>query len=230
MPRRQIQPDDIGDLGDQLRIGRELERLRPPRPHPGVPPRPQYRVLRDLQLVGQQPRRPVRHPSRFGGGVKVVVMIVYRSTRRGRPGRLVLQPLDTGLGIPPAPQIHRRPGTSTNSAISTFDVPSAASNTILARVVSPTRIDVDRTIQVSTSRSPSRNPNGCARKPDPPARHRKGYWRRAALGARRSASQFAAVRRRPSGWTGSREPSGIARSARSSRLGATPSSRRTLSP
>jgi hypothetical protein len=50
--------------------------------------------------------------------------------------------------------------TPINSAISTFGVPSAASNTILARVANPARIDVDRTIPVNTSRSPSRNPNG----------------------------------------------------------------------
>jgi hypothetical protein len=35
--RVQIQPDNVGDLGDQLGIGRELERFGPPRLHPVMP-------------------------------------------------------------------------------------------------------------------------------------------------------------------------------------------------
>ena len=41
--RVQIQPNHIGDLGHQLRVGGELERLSPPRLHPVMPPGPQHR-------------------------------------------------------------------------------------------------------------------------------------------------------------------------------------------
>ena len=60
--RRQIQPDDVGDLGDQLGIGGELERLRPPRRHPERPPRLQHRGVVQLQPVREQPRRPMGNP------------------------------------------------------------------------------------------------------------------------------------------------------------------------
>jgi hypothetical protein len=36
----QVETDDVTDLGLQFRVGGELERLRPPRLHPVMPPRP----------------------------------------------------------------------------------------------------------------------------------------------------------------------------------------------
>ena len=60
--RCQIQPDDVGDLRDQLGVGGELERLRPPRLHPCFPPRLGHGAVARVQMVGQQPRRPVGDP------------------------------------------------------------------------------------------------------------------------------------------------------------------------
>ena len=60
--RRQVQRDHVGDLGDELGFGGELERLDPPRLHPIVTPRPGDRAVADPQVAAQQPRGPVRHP------------------------------------------------------------------------------------------------------------------------------------------------------------------------
>ena len=60
--RGQVEPDDVGDLGDQLGVGGELERLAPPRRHPVLPPRPRHGGVPDPQMRGQQPARPVRDP------------------------------------------------------------------------------------------------------------------------------------------------------------------------
>ena len=52
--------------------------------------------------------------------------------------------------------------TPTGSAITVFDNPSAASNTIRARCANPARTDDDRVNRTSSSRSPSRNTNAGA--------------------------------------------------------------------
>ena len=58
----QVEPADVGDLADQLRIGGEPERLGSPRLDPVGPPRPHHRGVADPQLPVQQPRVPVRDP------------------------------------------------------------------------------------------------------------------------------------------------------------------------
>src|SRR5664280_3555158 len=58
----QVQPDHIAHLRDQFGIGGELERLRPPRRHPVLPPRRGHRLVPDPQVRPEQPARPVRHP------------------------------------------------------------------------------------------------------------------------------------------------------------------------
>ena len=60
--RGQIQPADVGDLPDQLGVGGEPERLRLPRLDPVGPPRAGDRGVGDLEPIGEQPGRPVRHP------------------------------------------------------------------------------------------------------------------------------------------------------------------------
>jgi hypothetical protein len=60
--RRQIQAHDVADLGLQLRVGRELERLPSPRLQAPLAPDPSDPHIRDpAQVIGKQPARPVRH-------------------------------------------------------------------------------------------------------------------------------------------------------------------------
>ena len=64
--RVQIQADDVADLGLQLRVGGELERLAPPRLQTPFAPDPRDPHVRDPRpdrsVIGQQPRGPVRDP------------------------------------------------------------------------------------------------------------------------------------------------------------------------
>ncbi len=60
--RVQIQPDDVADLGVQLRVGGELERLPLPRLQIMLPPDAGDRGEGNPQVCAQQPSRPVRHP------------------------------------------------------------------------------------------------------------------------------------------------------------------------
>ena len=93
-------------------------------------------------------------PSFFGGGMSVSVMMRPWSTSRGRPGR----------ASSCSPTIPRRMyrdrhdttvwrDTPTRAAISVFDTPSAANNTIRARCARPALTDDDRVHDASRSRS-----------------------------------------------------------------------------
>lgn len=91
-------------------------------------------------------------------------MIASRSTVRGRPER----GSSTRPSIPACTYLLRYNvtvgrDTPTRAAISVFDTPSAASSTILARCANPARIDVDRTHDDNTCRSPSRTTNRATR-------------------------------------------------------------------
>ena len=59
---RQVQADHIGDLGLQLGVGGELERLGLPRFHPVPLPGLGDGDMAGAQPLGQQPRRPMRDP------------------------------------------------------------------------------------------------------------------------------------------------------------------------
>ena len=84
---RQVQPDDVGDLGLQLRIRGELERLGLPRLDPVVlPDRGDGGVLQPRRAASSRDDQCVT-PRLAGGGVKVDVITAARSTVRGRPGR-----------------------------------------------------------------------------------------------------------------------------------------------
>ena len=52
--RRQVEADDVGDLGDQLGIG-GFERLGPPGRHPGLTPDRRDRAVTDSKMPTQQP-------------------------------------------------------------------------------------------------------------------------------------------------------------------------------
>ncbi len=107
--RRQVQPDDVGDLGDQLRIGGELERLAAPGLHAVVAPGPRHGAVRDPEPGGEQPGRPVRHPERLRRRLERGRHdpSVVQPTRPPRP-RPVGQPGQSAAGVPAAPQPHRR--------------------------------------------------------------------------------------------------------------------------
>ena len=182
--RVQIRPDNVGDLGDQLGIGRELERFGPPRLHPVMPPGPQHRRGIHPQMIGQQPRRPMRHtePGR------------RRCQRSGQdfgpvygpwPSRapLILQPSYSRAHIPVPPADHRRtrhPDLSGDLSVGDSiggeqHDPGPLRQTAL--------IELDRVQDSNKSRSPGRRPNGCAH----PSFSRiplSNYFRRAALADR----------------------------------------------
>jgi hypothetical protein len=64
----QVQADDVVDLGRQLRVGGELERLSAPRLDAVPPPDAGNGVTADAQLAGQQARGPVGGPAWVGAG------------------------------------------------------------------------------------------------------------------------------------------------------------------
>ena len=172
--RRQIQPDHIGDLGDQLRVGGELEGLTSPRRIP-------YSRHARATVASPIPRCAASNrldqcviPSFFGGGVSVAATILRWSIVRGRPER-------ASSASPPIPLRAYRArqlvtvgrDTPTRAAISTLVNPSAASSTIRARCANPAWIVEARTQASSRSRSPFRKPKGATRTPQCLARHGK---------------------------------------------------------
>ena len=109
--RVEVQAGDVADLGFQLRVGGELEALRPPRLQSPFPPHVRDLDVGDAQLGGQQPGRPVRHSQppgrRLQGGQHDGHII--GGPRLARPGP-VLQPAGALGGVPLLPQDHRRLG------------------------------------------------------------------------------------------------------------------------
>ena len=107
--RRQVQAHDVADLGLQLRVGAELERLDPVRLEVPLAPDPGDPHIRDAQLGGQQPTRPVRHPQprrrRFQRRQHHRDLIDLRRATRLLPVRQAADPFG---GIPLLPRDHRR--------------------------------------------------------------------------------------------------------------------------
>ena len=109
--RVEVQPADVVDLLDELRVGRELELLLAVRLQserlPGTPDR----VLGDPQVCRQRPGRPMRRILRGalqrGCHDPLDLFIAHRS--RPSRTRLVQQPLKPPLREPVAPLRHRRP-------------------------------------------------------------------------------------------------------------------------
>jgi hypothetical protein len=66
--RREIQTHHVDDLGDQLRVGGELERLRPPRLDAVVPPGPVTVAFPIPRWSASSREDQCVTPSFFGGG------------------------------------------------------------------------------------------------------------------------------------------------------------------
>ena len=152
--RVEVQAGDVADLGLQLRVGGELEALRPPRLQPPFAPHVRDLDVGDAQLGGQQPGRPVRHSQplrrRLQGGQHDRHIIDDPRLARLRP---VLQPAGALGGVRFFHKITVGLATPVRRAISLVPIPSPASSTIRARWASPARIDGDRTHEAGTSRS-----------------------------------------------------------------------------
>jgi len=84
----EVQPDDVADLGLELGVRAELERLGLPWLQTPPTPDPRDRREADPEVVGQQASRPVRHPQllrrRFQRGRDDDLLVVDR--RPPRPG------------------------------------------------------------------------------------------------------------------------------------------------
>ena len=124
-------------------------------------------------------------PSLAGGGASVADTISLWSRSRGRPER----GRSTSPAIPDCSYRARHPitvgrDTPVHLAISVFDTPSAANNTIRARCAAPAITVEDWVNDTNVSRSPSRNANGAIRMHDYPIPLPSNYFRHAALGTR----------------------------------------------
>ena len=101
--RVQVQPDDVADLGFQLRVGGELEGLGPPGLEVVVAPDAGHGVVTDAELVGQQLGRPVGDPQvlrRWGeGGSQDLGSTVGADGLGPARARLVEEPVQAGLGV-----------------------------------------------------------------------------------------------------------------------------------
>ena len=172
--RGEVQPDDVGDLGDQFGVGGELERLHPPRLHPVLAARsaaPSRR--RSFRCVGEQPGRPVRDPE----------LLRRRRQRRGEDLRPIHRPRPTRPRLIaqalPAPRTRSGPARRSPSAAtprparrSRCWTPHPRPTTRSAPAApNPARIEVDRVHDSSSSRSPDRRPSGCTRIPHSHAHH-----------------------------------------------------------
>jgi hypothetical protein len=162
----QIQPDDVVDLGRELRVGGELEGLGAPRLDPVLAPDARDGVAADAKLSRQQPGRPVRNPQPWRWRIEVTCRISVWQARRtvcGRPGR-------GRSGNPSSPRrtYRRRQAmtvgreTPTRSATSVLVTPSAASSRIRARCTSTAGSWLDRAHRRSSARSSGAMGSGAA--------------------------------------------------------------------
>jgi len=104
----QVQPDDVADLGLQLRVGGELEGPGPPGLEVVLAPHPCHGVVADAELVGQQPGRPGGDPQVLGwwgegGGQDLGPPVGADGLGPARAG-LVEEPVQAGLGVAVPPQ------------------------------------------------------------------------------------------------------------------------------
>ena len=83
--RVQVQPDDVADLGLQLRVGGELERLAPPRLQAPLSPDPGHPHVGDAQLAASSRLDQCVTPSFCGGGSSVASTTATSSICAGRP-------------------------------------------------------------------------------------------------------------------------------------------------
>ena len=103
--RVEIEPDDVVDLVDEQRVFGEFEGVLAMRLEPERSPDPRHRRLREPDLCGHRPRRPVRRVLRRRLkrlGDHRIDLVVGDRPRPPRP-RLVGQPVKPVLGEPAAP-------------------------------------------------------------------------------------------------------------------------------
>jgi hypothetical protein len=109
--RRQIQPNHIAHLGDEVRIGRQLERLLPVRLQPKRPPDPLHRADRQAAVTCHVARTPVRRIVRLAlqrAGDNGLDPRILNRPRRAR-ARFVAQAINP-LRQKPAPPLANRHG------------------------------------------------------------------------------------------------------------------------
>jgi hypothetical protein len=157
--RFQVQGTQVGDLGQQLGIGGELERLDAVRGKVVVGPDPSDRHAADLEVAGQGPGRPVRdtevggRPGQ-GDGDDLGPASLVDDAGSARAG-LVVQPAQTLAGIAARQRTTAWREQPTWAAIRVLVWPSAASSTIRARMASPAGTDVERAQRPSVTASGS---------------------------------------------------------------------------
>ena len=103
--RVEVEPDDVAHLVDELRIGRELERLRLMRLQPERAPDTADRALAHPGCRRHRPGRPVRRIDRLlleRLHDHPLDRLVADQARLARP-RLVMQTIDPALGEPDSP-------------------------------------------------------------------------------------------------------------------------------
>ena len=107
--RVEIQPDHIPDLGLQLRIGGELERLGLPGLEVVLGPHPGHGAVADPQFGGQQPTRPVGHAQRLGRWGQRGGQDLCPPVTANRLGTATAGSVDQAVGEP-LPQVALTPG------------------------------------------------------------------------------------------------------------------------
>ena len=107
----QVETDDVADLGHEQRVLGQLPRILFVRCQTERPPDPRHHRLRQSQMVGHRPRRPV---SRIRGcglqrcGDQGFDLLIADHTRSAR-SRFVKQPVTSLLGESVAPLTNRAP-------------------------------------------------------------------------------------------------------------------------
>ena len=135
--RVEVEPDDVADLGDELRVLGELPGLLAMRLQPERPPDPLHRRLREADLARPSTASTnASRPSAWSPSVLTITSSTCSSVIvRGRPGRgSSVKPVKTVLDKPRAPLGRPRcDGRRARCAISLLFSPSAANNTIRDR-------------------------------------------------------------------------------------------------
>src|SRR5207244_11713369 len=106
--RVQIEPDDIGQLGVELRVAAELEGFDPVRLEPILLPDAMDGGRRQPDLLGHTPRAPMSR--RLGLAQRRAdyrLLLGRADPPRAAPTRLSAQPLESRAPIAPPPQAHR---------------------------------------------------------------------------------------------------------------------------
>ena len=153
--RVQVEPDDVADLGDELRVAGELSGLLAVWLQPeGAPDAVHRRCVSPTSVAIERVDQCVASP-----GVVCSVLTITSSTLsslivRGRPGRgSSSRPSSRWAANRDRHVIAILRDTPSRSAISVFFMPSATSNTICARCASACALDRRRAHASNSARS-----------------------------------------------------------------------------